>query len=173
MIPRILEVASDRAGSVIVEFAAVLPVLLLVLVGVLQFGLFFYQYTALTAATVAGARQFSVSRLDPNAATDTENAIKDASCNWSATSCNLDTANLTITLSVNGTQCNSSSNAATNNTTCQNALAAANTYNTTATSSLQAITVTVSYACNLLMPTGWVNLTGICPLSLTLAQLPQ
>ena len=77
MISRILEVAKDRAGAVIVEFAAVLPVLLLVLVGVLQFGLFFYQYTALTDATAAGARQFSLSK-DVAPYSDAVKAIQNA-----------------------------------------------------------------------------------------------
>ena len=98
MISQILEVGKDRAGAVIVEFAAVLPVLLLLLVGVLQFGLFFYQYTALTEATAAGIRQFSIGRSDANGYNDTVNAIIDASSNLTIKSS-------MITLAVNGTVC--------------------------------------------------------------------
>lgn len=165
MIPRILEVARDSAGSVIVEFAAVLPVLLVVLVGVLQFGLFFYQYTALTAATTAGIRQFSISRLDANGYNDTLTAIQDASCNLSTNSCILTITSSMITLKVNGTAC-------TSNASCQSALQSAYT-NGYSTSSPQPITVTISYPCTLLMPTGWINLSAICPLTMTLATVAQ
>ncbi len=158
MIPRILEVARDRAGSVIVEFAAVLPVLLLVLVGVLQFGLFFYQYTALTEATAAGVRQLSISS-STTPYSDTVSAIENASCNLSSNVCILNPNDLTITVSVSGQSCTD-----TTGTTC---------YNLLTQTPHAPITVTASYSCSLLMPTGWVNLTGICPLTLTLATLAQ
>lgn len=158
MIPRFLDVARDRTGSVIVEFAAVLPVLLLLLVGVLQFGLFFYQYTALTEATAAGIKQFSISRLDPSGYNDTVQAIINASSNLTITSS-------MITLAVNGTAC-------TSNASCTNQLLTA--YNTAyGTGTLAPISVTVSYPCTPLMPTRWVNLSGICPLTMTLATVAQ
>jgi Flp pilus assembly protein TadG len=49
-------------GQAFVELALVLPVLLLLLLGVIQFGNVFRDYIALTDATRVGARQASVSR---------------------------------------------------------------------------------------------------------------
>ncbi|MGD1028398.1 TadE/TadG family type IV pilus assembly protein [Candidatus Binatus soli] len=49
-------------GQALVEFAYVLPLVLLVLVGTVTFGLAFNNYIALTYATTAGAQQLSISR---------------------------------------------------------------------------------------------------------------
>jgi Flp pilus assembly protein TadG len=49
-------------GMAMVEFALVLPVLLAVLTGILQFGLMFNKYISLTDAARAGARQIALSR---------------------------------------------------------------------------------------------------------------
>jgi Flp pilus assembly protein TadG len=53
-----------------VEFAIVLPLLLLLLLGILQFGVVFNNYITLTDATRAGARQAAVGRsvADPTGA---------------------------------------------------------------------------------------------------------
>jgi Flp pilus assembly protein TadG len=65
-------VAARRArredGQAYVEFALVLPILLLVVMGIIQFGTAFKDYIALTDAVRVGARQASVSRsiADPN-----------------------------------------------------------------------------------------------------------
>ena len=167
MISRLLDVARDRAGSVIVEFAVVAPVLLLVLLGVLQLGIFYYDYVALTDATAAGARQFSIGRLDATPYSDTVSAVQHATCNASSTACILQTANLTITTSVNGTPCATGTQTASqNDAACQLALASAY-------SAQQPISVTVSYSCTSLMPVSWVNLGGICPLTMTLTQRAQ
>ena len=167
MISRLLNVARDRAGSVMVEFAVVAPVLLLVLLGVLQLGIFYYDYVALTDATAAGARQFSIGRLDATPAYDTVAAIQNASCNPSGSSCILNPANLTITLSVNGTPCAASvtgspNNASQYNSACQSALCESGNC-ALGQPTLQPISVTVSYSCTSLMPVSWVNLGGICP----------
>ncbi|HZP74044.1 MAG TPA: TadE family protein [Gaiellaceae bacterium] len=55
-----------------VEFALVAPLLLLILFGIIQFGVAFMHSVALTDAVRAGARQAAVSRTsgDPVAATD-------------------------------------------------------------------------------------------------------
>ncbi len=47
------------------EFALVLPVLLVVLFGIVQFGIAFNNYVTLTDAVRAGARVAAVSRLSP------------------------------------------------------------------------------------------------------------
>jgi Flp pilus assembly protein TadG len=51
-----------EGGQALVEFALVLPLLLLILLGIVQFGTVFRDYIALTDATRVGARQASVSR---------------------------------------------------------------------------------------------------------------
>jgi Flp pilus assembly protein TadG len=53
---------SDEGGQAFVELALVLPVLLLLLLGVIQFGNVFRDYIALTDATRVGARQAAVAR---------------------------------------------------------------------------------------------------------------
>jgi Flp pilus assembly protein TadG len=55
-------------GQAYVEFALVLPILLLVVMGIIQFGTAFKDYIALTDSVRVGARQASVSRsiADPN-----------------------------------------------------------------------------------------------------------
>ena len=49
-------------GQAVVELALVLPLFLLLLLGIVQFGSVFRDYIALTDATRVGARQASVSR---------------------------------------------------------------------------------------------------------------
>jgi Flp pilus assembly protein TadG len=58
-------------GQAMVEFALVIPVLLLLVLGIIQFGILFNNYVTLTDAVRAGARQAAVSRTlpDPVAAT--------------------------------------------------------------------------------------------------------
>ena len=75
-----------------VEFALVLPVLLLILTGILQFGLLFNKYITLTDAVRAGARAASVDRglsdpCDP-AVTSTVNSALDV---------NLQSSQVTVT----------------------------------------------------------------------------
>jgi Flp pilus assembly protein TadG len=49
-------------GQALVEFALVIPVFLLLVMGIIQFGFLFKDYIALTDATRVGARQASVAR---------------------------------------------------------------------------------------------------------------
>ena len=59
---------NGESGQAFVEFALVLPILLLLLLGVIQFGNVFRDYIALTDATRVGARQAAVSRsIQPDA----------------------------------------------------------------------------------------------------------
>ena len=64
------EVRSER-GQTMAEFAIVLPVLMLVVFAVIQFGILFNNFVALTDAVRAGARTAAVSRTaaDPVGAT--------------------------------------------------------------------------------------------------------
>jgi Flp pilus assembly protein TadG len=156
---RVLDVGKDCTGSVLVETAFVLPVLLLLLMGVLQFGMFFFQFTALTDATAAGARQFSLSRTDTTAYADTIEAINGSSSSLSSSA-------LTVTLCV-GTSCGCTD---ATSPTCQQLLQTA--YNTTGPGSTnvtpETASVTLQYACAPLIPTSWIDVSGICPLTASL-----
>jgi Flp pilus assembly protein TadG len=154
MIRRSLEVARDDTGAVLVEFTILSPMLLLMLLGVLQFGLLYYYRISVTTAAVVGARMLSISRSDATPYGDTVSAIQNASSNLNA-------SELTITLATyNGTAwvtCNT-------NTSCSSQIGIA--YGS-ATVTPQPARVTVSYPCPILIPTSWVNLSGICPMTST------
>src|SRR5437016_8854858 len=56
----------DEQGQTMVEFAVVLPILIVLLFGIVQFGILFNNYVTLTDAVRAGARAAAVSRQAPN-----------------------------------------------------------------------------------------------------------
>lgn len=58
-------IRSER-GQSLAEFALVLPVLVLLLFGIIQFGITFNNYITLTDAVRAGARKAAVSRHQPD-----------------------------------------------------------------------------------------------------------
>jgi Flp pilus assembly protein TadG len=62
-----------------VEFVLVLPILMVILFGIIQFGITFSNYVALTDAVRAGARSAAVSRLSPTRVIDTQDRVKTAS----------------------------------------------------------------------------------------------
>lgn len=68
----------DQRGQTMTEFALVLPLLVLLLFGVIQFGIAFNNYITLTDAVRAGARKGAVSRHISNPATATTNQVKTA-----------------------------------------------------------------------------------------------
>ena len=59
---RILRLRNED-GQAIIEFALVLPILMAILLGIIQFGIIFNNYITLTDATRAGARKAAVSRF--------------------------------------------------------------------------------------------------------------
>jgi Flp pilus assembly protein TadG len=59
-----------------VEFALVIPVLLLIIFGIIQFGILFNNYVTLTDAVRAGARQAAVSRTLPDPVGTTESRVR-------------------------------------------------------------------------------------------------
>jgi Flp pilus assembly protein TadG len=60
---------NPERGQAVVELALVLPLMLLLLLGIVEFGTVFRDYIALTDATRVGARQAAVSRsLQPESA---------------------------------------------------------------------------------------------------------
>jgi len=52
----------DERGQTMTEFALVLPIMLVMLLGIIQFGVAFNNYVTLTDAVRAGARKAAVSR---------------------------------------------------------------------------------------------------------------
>lgn len=88
-----------QRGAVAVEFALVAPLLLLLLLGIFQFGWLFNNYLMLTQATSAGSRLFSVQRGYPSPCTTAYNAVKSAAPGLNA-------ASISMSCSVNnGTVC--------------------------------------------------------------------
>jgi Flp pilus assembly protein TadG len=61
----------NEHGQAVVEFAVILPVLLLILFAILQFGVVFNNYIQVTAAAREGARKAAVSRSLGTAAAET------------------------------------------------------------------------------------------------------
>jgi Flp pilus assembly protein TadG len=74
---RKIQIRSQR-GQSLVEFALALPILILLLFAVIQFGVAFNNYVTLTDATRAGARKAAVGRRLPNPAGSTEAAVRKA-----------------------------------------------------------------------------------------------
>ena len=54
--------SGGESGQTLVEFAALLPVLFLLLFGIIQFGVVFHDYITVTDASRVGARKAAVSR---------------------------------------------------------------------------------------------------------------
>jgi len=71
--------AHNEKGQTMVEFILVLPVLLIVLFGIFQFGITFKNYISLTDAVRAGARTAAVSRYSASRVADTKARVKTAS----------------------------------------------------------------------------------------------
>ena len=74
-----------------VEFVMIVPVLLVVLFGVIQFGLAFKNYVTLTDAVRAGARVAAVSRLSSDPTGDTVSKVD-------ASAADLDQSKLNVTV---------------------------------------------------------------------------
>jgi Flp pilus assembly protein TadG len=65
----------DERGVTTVEFALLLPVLLLVLLGIIQIGLFIFTTVDVRQATREGGRQLTVLRNDSGGVQNVENKI--------------------------------------------------------------------------------------------------
>jgi Flp pilus assembly protein TadG len=134
---------SER-GVVAIEFAFLLPVLLILLLGAIEFSLLLRNYVILTNAAGAAAMQFSISRSDTTPASDTWTAITNAAPSLTPTT------NLQMTLSVGSpaTACvsgaNSLSAAKAADSTCSTALTGAAP---TSGGTLQPSSVTASFPC--------------------------
>jgi Flp pilus assembly protein TadG len=95
----------DQRGAAAVELALVLPLLLALIFGTVQFGWLINNYLVLTNAASLGAHQLASERGYASPYTDTQSAIL-------AQTGGLNGA-LTISMSVGGTSCSSNSTCAT------------------------------------------------------------
>jgi Flp pilus assembly protein TadG len=71
----------NQKGQALVEFAIVLPILLLLVFGIIQFGILFNNYLTLTDAVRAGARQAAVSRTLSDQTGPAKNRVIQAAAN--------------------------------------------------------------------------------------------
>jgi Flp pilus assembly protein TadG len=72
---------NNQDGQAMVEFVLVAPILLLLIFGIIQFGIVFNNYMTLTDAVRAGARQAAVSRTLPDPVGAATNRVKSAATN--------------------------------------------------------------------------------------------
>ena len=67
----------NQRGQTMTEFAIVMPILLFLLLGIIQFGVVFNNYLTLTDAVRAGARKGAVSRRIANPSQQVKDAATD------------------------------------------------------------------------------------------------
>ena len=65
----------QERGQSVAEFALVLPLMMLILLGIVQFGMVFKQYITLTDAVREGARKAAVARHRTDRTTHVQNAV--------------------------------------------------------------------------------------------------
>lgn len=140
------DIARDCAGSPAVEFALVGPVLLLLMFGIVTFGIAINNYIELTDAVRSGGRTFAISRSSSTPYTSTTSAITSSAPNLTA-------AKINTTMTVNGTACASDS-------ACSTALS---------TAAGGTLTVRATYPCNLTVMS--VNYAPGCTLTATTTEL--
>lgn len=89
---------SER-GQAMVEFAIIVPILLVVLLGIMQLGVVYNNWVSLTDAARAGARKGAVCRsgCSPDATTAVTNAVKNSAAD-------LNQSSLTVSVSSSWTQ---------------------------------------------------------------------
>ena len=82
MLKRIINRTKGQRGVALVEFALVLPVVAVLLIGILEFGVIMFDKNDVTEAARDGARQAAVNAGGSN-------AVCSASNNWLGAACNL------------------------------------------------------------------------------------
>ena len=83
---------TEEKGQSMAEFAIVLPILVVFLFGVIQFGILFNNYVTLTDAVRAGARTAAVSRQDSDPTGEAQSMVRSSAAN-------LDQSNLNVSVS--------------------------------------------------------------------------
>jgi len=79
----------SQKGQSLTEFALALPILVLLLFAVIQFGIVFNNYVTLTDATRAGARKGAVGREIVNPASAVTTAVRNSASNLSQSKLNV------------------------------------------------------------------------------------
>lgn len=138
--------AGDRRGASLLEFAIGLPVLMLIGLGMIKFGVAMGNYVMLTSAASQGATALALARGTASPYTTTTTAITNAAPS-------LVSGSITTTVKVNGTTCNTNSG-------CAALLSAGATAQ-----------VTITYPCDLSVM--GVNYKANCTLSAQSAQMVQ
>jgi Flp pilus assembly protein TadG len=90
----------NEAGSPAVEFALIAPVLLMLLMGIIEFGIAINNYIELTEAARSGGRNLAISRTNGSSSpyTSTVSTIEGSAPSLTAGS-------ITVSMTVNGTSC--------------------------------------------------------------------
>ena len=148
------DLADERCGAAMVEFALAVPLFSVLFIGVVQGGLLLFDEIELANAANVGSRAFAVSRL-ATCGTCTATPYT-ATVNAIVNSGSLQLAASNVTLSVGGASCSSDS-------TCLTALnngfnAVQGSYYSPAATT----TVAVNYPCPQFLPLSWMPLTDVC-----------
>lgn len=138
----------NQRGGTAVEFALVLPVLLALLFGTVQFGWLVNNYLTLTNAASLGARLLASERGYASPYTDTQQAILNSTASLKSA--------LTISMSVGGSTCSSDS-------TCAGALGTSTQAPTAGTQAK----ISLGYTFSPLFAGTLFNLKSIMPTSLS------
>jgi Flp pilus assembly protein TadG len=130
----------DEGGASAVEFALVLPLLLVLILGIYTFGMTINHYEMLTGAVSEGARALTLSRGTTTPYASTVSLVQ-------AAAPGLKSANVGVTLTVNGTACNTDDGAS----ACSSLMSAGVPATVTATYPCSLAVMGVNYApsCNL------------------------
>jgi Flp pilus assembly protein TadG len=150
--------AGDEEGAALVEFAMIFPVLMILVLGMLSFGIMLNQYLVLTEAVSVGGNLLSVERsntLDPCA--DVSTAVKNAAANLNA-------ASLTFTFILNGTSYPG--------TTCVSTTTNSSGQSTGNLIAGDPVTVKVTYPCSLFVY-GNANILPGCTLTAQITEISQ
>jgi len=140
--------AQDRSGAAAVEFGLIAPILLVMLMAIIQFGLTLNNYLELTDAVRVAARNFAISGTSTTPMSSSTTAAQNSAANLTASS-------ITLSYSVNGAACTSDS-------TCSTALAA---------DAGDTASVTGTYPCSLSVM--GVNFAPSCQLSSTTTDMVE
>jgi Flp pilus assembly protein TadG len=79
----------DERGQAMVEFAVILPFFLVLVFGIIQFGIVFNNYVTLTDATRAGARAGAVARYDANPSQTATSAVQSSATDLNQSNLNV------------------------------------------------------------------------------------
>ena len=86
-----MAIRRDERGQTAVEFALVAPILIVLVLGIMQFGVAFHDYVTITDAARAGARQAIIARLAGGDFTAARQTVRDSAGG-------LDQSKLTVTV---------------------------------------------------------------------------